>query len=73
MWKIIKALDVSFTLARSRIERLSQPEKVEADIGHELRRTNLKTDPLGRFNDAFEFEPAIDWKTYYDIEKSLPA
>ena len=44
--KIIRALDVSFDLARSRIQRLLNPELVEVAIGHELRRTNLKTIPM---------------------------
>ena len=70
--KIIRTLDVSFDQARSRIQRLSNPELVEAAIGHELRRTNLKTDPIGSFNNSYEFEPAVDWKTYYDIEATLP-
>ena len=63
---------MSFDQARSRIQRLSNPELVEAAIGHELRRTNLKTDPIGSSNHSYEFEPVVDWKTYYDIEATLP-
>ena len=72
--KAIRALEVSFTLVRARIERLSKPELVPHAIKHELRRTNLKTRPIGNFTIVgnCEFEPTKDWEIFYDIQDSLP-
>ena len=72
--KAISALEVSFTLVRARIERLSKPELLPHAIEHELRRTNPKTSPIGNFTIVgnYEFEPTKDWKIFFDIQNPRP-